>query len=100
MVFSRQQLARGYHNVKRGIGHVWDRAVYLGRQADQFMTVGKRLLAATSPIFDQLGQGHHHKALVGAVGAFDKAKSDVMYGHNNILNHYNRIKRQVPELDL
>ena len=100
MLFSSQDLARGMHSLKRGVGHAWERAVHLGRRIDEGMAIGKRLLAAASPVFDQLGQGHHMKSLVGAVGAYDKAKADVMYGHNNVMAHYQRIRRQVPEIGL
>ena len=55
-------------------------------------------MAATAPIFDQLGASY--KPIMDGLTAYDKGKSDVVGGYNNVQSHYNRIRRQVPELEL
>jgi hypothetical protein len=37
---------------------------------------------------------------MGAVTAYDRGKADVMQGYNQVETHYNRIRRQVPEIGL
>ena len=67
---------------------------------DLDLLFAKRLLASVAPIFDQLGGSQHLKPIMSGLTAYDKGKSDVMQGYNNVQHHYNRIKRQVPELEL
>ena len=91
-------LRHHWHNTKRIIGDAWHHSVKLAGQFDQGIQVGKRLLAATAPIFDQLGGSY--KPIMDGLTAYDKGKSDVVGGYNNVQSHYNRIRRQVPELEL
>jgi len=100
MLFSNQQLARGWHKTKRVIGDTWDHAVRIGQQMDHGMRIGKRLLASMTPLLDQFGGGHHVKSIMSGIQAYDQGKSDVMYGYNNVQSHLQRIRRQVPELEL
>jgi len=93
-------LAQGWHHTKRVVGDAWHHTTKLAAQFDSGMKVGRRLLASVAPIFDQLGGSQHLKPIMSGLTAYDKGKSDVMQGYNNIQHHYNRIKRQVPELEL
>ena len=93
-------LAQGWHHTKRVVGDAWHGATKLASQFDSGMRVGRRLLASVAPIFDQLGGSQHLKPLMSGLTAYDKGKSEVMQGYNNVQHHYNRIKRQVPELEL
>ena len=52
------------------------------------------------PIFDQFGGSHHLRPIMSGIRAYDQGKADVMYGYNNVMSHYQRIRRQVPEVDL
>jgi hypothetical protein len=100
MHISSQALARGWHSAKRAVGNAWQGAVGIAKNFDQGMQVGRRLLAATAPLFDQLGYSHGLKPIMGALTSYDRGKSDVMQGYNQVENHYNRIRRQVPEIGL
>jgi len=100
MHFNAQSLARGWSQLKRGIGHGWNQTVKLASQLDSGMQIGKKLLGSIAPIFDQLGGAHHLKPIMSGIGAYDRGKSDVMYGINNVMSHYQRVKRDVPELNL
>jgi len=100
MLFNSQALARGWANARKMVGDTWHHAVRIGTSLDQGMQLGKRILASVSPIFDQLGQGHHMKSIVGGIRAYDQGKADVMHGYNNVQSHLARIRRQVPELQL
>ena len=90
---------RHHWNVaKRVMGDAWHHSVKLAGQFDQGIQVGRRLLAATAPIFDQMGASY--KPIMDGLTAYDKSKSDVVRASNNVQSHYNRIRRQVPELEL
>ena len=93
-------LAQGWHHTKRVMGDAWHHTTKLAAQFDSGMKVGRRLLASVAPIFDQLGGAQHLKPIMQGLTAYDRGKSDVMQGYNNVQHHYNRIKRQVPELEL
>ena len=100
MLFNQQTLARGWHQTKKFFGDGWNHATKLAGQIDSGMQVGRRLVGAIAPIFDQLGGSHHLKPIMSGITAYDKGKADVMHGMNNVLSHYHRVKRQVPELEL
>ena len=99
-MFDRRALQNGWRHTKRVIGDAWHGAVGFARHVDAGMNFGRRLLSATAPIFDALGQGSAMKPIMRGLTAYDQGKADVTYGVNNVLNHYSRIKRQVPELEL
>ena len=99
-MFNAKNLAHGWKTTKRVIGDAWHGATKIASQFDNGMKVGRRLLASVAPIFDQLGQSQHLKPIMSGLKAYDKGRGDVMDGYNNVQNHYNRIRRQVPELDL
>jgi len=100
MWFNSQQLSRGWHRTKKVVGQSWDHAVKIGTSLDNGMRIGKKLLAAMSPIFDQYGASHHMNSIMGGISAYDQGKADIMHGYNNIQAHLSRIKRQVPEINL
>ena len=85
---------------EKHIGDAWNHTTGLAAQFDHGMRVGRKLLSAVAPIFDQLGGSHHLKPIMSGITAYDQGRSDVMYGANNVMAHYQRIKRQVPEIDL
>ena len=100
MLFNSQQLARGWHQTKKVMGDTWHHAVRIGTQMDQGMRIGKRLLASLTPMLDNMGGGHHVKSIMSGIHAYDQGRADVMYGYHNVRAQYDRIKRQVPELQL
>jgi hypothetical protein len=100
MLFSSQQLARGWHKTKKMIGDGFNHAVRIGQGLDHGMRVGKRLLSSLTPLLDQYGGGQHVNTLMKGITAYDQGKSDVMHGFNNIQSHHARIQRQVPENNL
>jgi hypothetical protein len=100
MHFSSQSLARGWHSTKRIVGNAWHGAVGLAKNFDQGMQVGRRLLAATAPIFDQLGYSHGLKPIMGGLQAYARGKVDVMHHVGQMESSLNRIRRQVPEIGL
>jgi hypothetical protein len=100
MHLSSTAIARGWHSAKRAVGNAWQGATKLASQFDQGMQVGRRLLAATAPIFDQLGYSHGLKPIMGALTSYDRGKSDVMQHVGQMEGHYNRIRRQVPEIGM
>ena len=51
-----------------------------------------------SPLLDQLSVDY--RPAIQAIGAYDSGKAEVMHGVNNVMTHYQRVKRQVPELQL
>ena len=99
-MFDRHAMHNGWRYTKRVIGDAWHGAVGFARSVDAGMNFGRRLLSAASPILDQLGQGSAMKPIMRGLTAYDQGKADVTYGVNNVLTHYNRIKKQVPELEL
>ncbi len=100
MLFNSQAIARTWQQAKKHIGDAWNHTTGLAAQFDHGMRVGRKLLSAVAPIFDQLGGSHHLKPIMSGFTAYDQGRSDVMYGVNNVMSHYQRIKRQVPEIDL
>ena len=100
MLFNSHQLSRSWHKTKRVIGDTWNHAVKIKQNLNHGMKIGKRLLGAMSPIFDQYGGGHHMKSIMSGISAYDQGKSDIMNGYNNIQSHYSRIQRAVPEINL
>ena len=100
MFFRSQDLARHWYNTKKVVGQTWNHAVKLGQQFDHGMNVGRKLLGAITPLLDQFGAGHHVKSIMPAFKAYDQGRSDVMYGVHNVQAHYDRIRRQVPEIGL
>ncbi len=100
MLFNSLDIARTWQQAKKYIGDTWNHATKLAGQFDHGMRVGRKLLASVAPIFDQLGGSHHLKPLVSGIKAYDQGRSDVMYGVNNAMSHYQRIKRQVHEINL
>lgn len=99
-MFDRRAMHNGWKYTKKIIGDAWHGAVGFARHVDAGVSVGRRILAATAPIFDALGQQQAMKPIMRGLTAYDQGKADVAYGVNNVLTHYNRIKRQVPELEL
>jgi hypothetical protein len=100
MLFNSQAIARTWQQAKKHIGDAWNHTTKLASQFDSGMHVGRKILASVAPIFDQFGGSHHLKPIMSGIKAYDQGKADVMYGVNNVMSHYQRIKRQVPEIDL
>ena len=99
-MIDRRALANGWRHTRKVFGDAWHGAVGLARHIDSGVNFGRRILAASAPIFDALGQGSAMKPIMRGLTAYDQGKADVTHGFNNVLTHYNRIKRQVPELEL
>lgn len=99
-MIDRTALANGWKHTRKVIGDAWHGAVGFARHVDAGVNLGRRILAASAPLLDSLGQGHAIKPIMRGLTAYDQGKADVTYGVNNVLTHYNRIKRQVPELEL
>ena len=100
MLFNSQQLSRSWLKTKKVIGDTFNHAVRIGQGLDHGMRIGKRLLSAMSPIFDQYGGQNHMKSIMGGISAYDQGKADIMHGYNNIQTQYSRVQRQVPEINL
>ena len=100
MLFNSQAIARTWQQAKKHIGDAWNHTTKLASQFDTGMKVGRKILASVAPIFDQFGSSHHLKPIMSGIKAYDQGRADVMYGVNNVMSHYQRIKRQVPEIDL
>ncbi len=100
MLFNGQTIARTWQQAKKTIGDAWNHTTKLASQFDSGMRVGRKLLSAVTPIFHSLGGSHHLKPIMSGIKAYDQGRSDVMYGVNNVMSHYQRIRRQVPEVDL
>ena len=100
MHISAQNLARGFAYGKKVLGDTWHQAVRIGQNMDHGMRVGKRLLAAVSPLLDAVGGGRALKPLMQGVEAYDRGRSHAMEGYTNVMAHHARIKRQVPEIGL
>ena len=99
-MFNTKNIAHGWQTTKRVLGDAWHGATQLASRFDSGMKVGRRLLASVAPIFDQLGQAQHLKPIMSGIKAYDRGRGEVMDGYNQVENHYKRIKRQVPELEL
>ena len=72
----------------------------LAGQLDAGMNVGRRLFGALQPALEQFGAPEHQRAIMSGFKQYDSTRSDVMQGYNHVEQHYNRIRRQVPELNL
>ena len=99
-MFDRRAMHNGWLHTKRVLGDAWHGAVGFARHIDAGVSVGRRILSASAPLLDALGQGSAMKPIMRGLSAYDQGKADVTHGVNNVLTHYNRIKRQVPELEL
>jgi hypothetical protein len=100
MLFGGRSLQSHWHTAKRVIGDGWHGAVKLAGQLDQGMRVSRRLFGALQPALDQFAGGAGSTHMMSAFKAYDSTKSDVMHGYNQVEQMRNRIKRQVPELNL
>jgi hypothetical protein len=100
MLFGGRSLQSHWHTAKRVIGDGWHGAVKLAGQLDQGMRVSRRLFGALQPALDQFAGGAGSTHMMNAFKAYDSTKSDVMHGYNQVEQMRNRIKRQVPELNL
>ena len=89
-----------WRNAKRVIGDGWNGAVKLAGQFDQGMRVGRKLFGALQPALDQFAAPEHQKTIMAGFKQYDSTRSDIMNGYNQVEQAHNRIKRQVPELDL
>jgi hypothetical protein len=99
-MFGGRSLHSHWQTAKRVIGDGWHGAVKLAGQFDQGMRVSRRLFGALQPALDQFAGGAGSTHMMNAFKAYDSTKSDVMQGYNNVEMMRNRIKRQVPELNL
>lgn len=72
----------------------------LAGQFDQGMRVTRRLFGALQPALDQVAGGAGSTHMMNAFKAYDSTKSDIMQGYNQVEQMRNRIKRQVPEMEL
>ena len=95
-----QSLSSHWRHAKRVIGDGWNGAVKLAGQFDQGMRVSRRLFSALQPALDQFASPGHLKPVMDGFKKYDQTRSDMMDGYNNVEHHYNRIRRQVPELNL
>ena len=100
MLIGGRSLSSHWRNAKRVVGDGWNGAVKLAGQFDQGMRVGRRLFGALQPALDQFAGNHASKSIMDGFKAYDSTKSDVMHGYNQVEQMRNRIKRQVPELNL
>lgn len=98
MLFSSQHIARSWQHTKNFAQRAWHHTTKLAGQLDHGMQLGKKILSAVSPLFDQLGV--NYRPAIQGFGAYDQGKAEVMNRFNNVQDHYMRIKRQVPELQL
>ena len=99
-MFSRSSIASHWRNAKRVIGDGFHGAVKLAGQLDAGMKIGRRLFGALQPALEQFAAPEHQKAIMSGFKQYDSTRSDVMEGYNHVEQHYNRIRRQVPELNL
>ena len=99
-MFGGRSLSSHWQNAKRIIGDSFHGAVKLAGQLDGAMMVGRRLFGALQPALEQYAAPEHQKAIMSGFQKYDSTRSDVMEGYNHGEQHYNRIRRQVPELNL
>ena len=99
-MFGGRSLSSHWQNAKRIIGDGFHGAVKLAGQLDAGMKVGRRLFGALQPALEQYAAPEHQKAIMSGLKKYDSTRSDVMEGYNQVEQHYNRIRRQVPELSL
>ena len=100
MLIGGRSLHSHWQTAKRVIGDGWHGAVKLAGQLDQGMRVSRRLFGALQPALDQFAGGAGTNQMMNAFKAYDSTKSDVMQGYNQVEQMRNRIRRQVPELNL
>ena len=99
-MFGGRSLHSHWQTAKRVIGDGWHGAVKLAGQFDQGMRVTRRLFGALQPALDQVAGGAGSTHMMNAFKAYDSTKSDIMSGYNQVEQMRNRIKRQVPEMEL
>ena len=99
-MFSRSSIANHWRNAKRIVGDGFHGAVKLAGQLDAGMKIGRRLFGALQPALEQYAAPQHQKAIMSGFKAYDSTRSDVMEGYNHVEQHYNRIRRAVPEINL
>ena len=97
MRLTSQSIARGWQSTKKLVATTWRHTTKIAGQIDHGMQLGRRILSAASPLLDQMGV-NMRPALQG-IAAYDRGKMEVMNRFNNAQDHYQRIRRQVPELD-
>ena len=100
MLIGGRSLHSHWQNAKRVIGDGWHGAVKLAGQFDRGMRMSRRLFGAIQPALDNVAGGAASTHMTNAFKAYDSTKSDVMSGYNQVEQMRNRIKRQVPELEL
>jgi hypothetical protein len=100
MPFSGQALARHWQTTKRVLGDGWNSAIRLSMGLDHGMRLGKKILAAATPLIDSLGGGHHVDTAMRGIHAYDSGRAHVNHQINNVETHYRNIRRQVPEIGL
>ena len=59
-----------------------------------------QLFGALQPALEQYAAPEHQKAIMSGFKQYDSTRSDVMEGYNQVEQHYNRIRRAVPEINL
>ena len=99
-MFGGRSLHSHWQTAKRVIGDGWHGAVKLAGQFDQGMRVTRRLFGALRPAIDQVAGGAGSTHMMNAFKAYDSTKSDIMSGYNQVEQMRNRIRRQVPEMEL
>ena len=97
-MLSNHSIAHGWNQTKKFAGRAWHHATGLAKRFDHGMQVGRRLLGAISPLLDQLNV--NYRPAIQGIAAYDQGKADVMYGVNNVMTTMQRVRRQVPELEL
>ena len=100
MLFGGGSLSNHWRNTKRVLGDGWHGAVKLAGQFDQGMRVGRKIFAALQPALDRFAPPEHQKSIMAGFKAYDSTRNDIMQGYNHVEQAHNRLKRQVPELDL
>ena len=100
MLFGGRSLHSHWQKAKRVISDGWHGAVKLAGQLDQGMRVSRRLFGALQRALDHDAGSAGSSHMMNAFKAYDTTKSDVMHGYNQVEQMRNRIKRQVPELNL
>ena len=94
------QLHKHWESTKRVLGDGFHGAVKLAGQFDRGMNLGRRLLHSLSPAINHLGGQHHFKAIDEGFQRYDSARSDVMQNYNKVQFMHNKLKREMPELNL
>ena len=79
-----KRLGEAYNHGKRMIGHAFHGAVKFAGQLDHAFNVGKRVYGALQPAIQDLGGGAINRSVMQGIGAYEKGRSDVLGGYNNI----------------